>query len=201
MVKWGSLTWPTQWSDRTSTYGLHQVRSPCVPGLGSSFHHADLLRIVLTVYTNKNVQILTSSYSSTSLLDKFTCFKPVIVVIIHSKPFVFWVLSIFMQSNIFYQGAQFLLWSSSISTSLLWRAILCVHFRGDQLIFLLRLCENPWNTQWQHETILIHVTAHVHIHILNASYRQQSRVGRYADLDKLFHGMFWWVQVGKGSQF
>jgi hypothetical protein len=32
---------------------------------------------------------------------------------------------------------------------------LCVHFRGDQLIFLLRLCENPWNTQWQHETILI----------------------------------------------
>jgi hypothetical protein len=76
-----------------------------------------------------------------------------------------------------------------------------VHFRGDQLIFLLCLCENPWNTQWQHETILIHVTAHVHIHILNASYRQQSRVGRYTDLDKLFYDMFWWVQVGKGNEF
>jgi hypothetical protein len=76
-----------------------------------------------------------------------------------------------------------------------------VHFRGDQLIFLLHLCENPWNTQWQHETILIHVTAHVHIHILNASYREQSRVGRYTDLDKLFYDMFWWVQVGKGNEF
>jgi hypothetical protein len=128
MVKWGSLTWPTQWSDLTSTYGLDQVRSPCVPGLGSSFHHANLLKIVLSVYTNKNVQILTSSYSSTSLLDKFTCFKPVIVVIIHSRPFVFWVLSIFVQSNIFYQGAQFLLWQSSISTSLLWRALLWCAF-------------------------------------------------------------------------
>jgi hypothetical protein len=44
--------------------------------------------ILLSVYANKNVQILTSSYSSTSLLDKFTCFKPVIGVIIHSRPFV-----------------------------------------------------------------------------------------------------------------
>ena len=104
------------------------IRSPCVPGLGSSFHHANLLKIVLSVYANKNVQILTSSYSSTSLLDKFPCFKPVIVVIIHSRPFVFWVLSIFVQSNIFYQGAQFLLWPSSISTSLLWRALLWCAF-------------------------------------------------------------------------
>jgi hypothetical protein len=44
--------------------------------------------------------------------------------------------------------------------------------------------------QVKHEAILIHVTAHVHIHILNASYRQQSRVGRYTDLDKLFYDMF-----------
>jgi hypothetical protein len=173
-------------------------------------------RLFHVAYANKNVQILTSSYSSTSLLDKFTCFKTVIVVIIHSRPFVFWVLSIFVQSNIFYQGAQFLLWPSSISTSMVkwgpktWHtwwpdlikaigggqirslsgsgqgtsfyhvhsASLCkatystrernsccdqvlflllffgglfcgVHFRGDQLIFLLRICENPWNsTQW-----------------------------------------------------
>ena len=118
-VIWSNLhLWP--WSG--------QVRSPCVPGLGSSFHHANLLKIVLSVHANKNVQILTSSDSSTSMLDKFTCFKPVIVVIIHSRPFVFWVLSIFVQSNIFYQGAQFLLWPSSISTSLLWRALLWCAF-------------------------------------------------------------------------
>ena len=132
MVKWGSLTWPTQWSDLTSAYGLDQVRSPCVPRLGSSFHHADLLKIVLSVYTNKNVQIQKKMYLLPHTVPQvcliITCFKPVIVVSIHSRPFVFWVLGIFVQSNIFYQGVQFLLLPSSISTSLLWRALLWCAF-------------------------------------------------------------------------